>query len=135
MNRLLIVEDQGEYAFLLHRHFEHYMPGWEIVIAPTLHEAFSVCARSKIQLIILDLSLIDSPPEKTVDAIVALRLSAPVVVLTGSTIRETPTFTDCFQKGAEDVYEKSTMHGGGLIYFIYCCQSAIARHAARHQDA
>lgn len=134
--RALIVEDDGAYAFMLHRQFERYLPGWEIVIAPTMHEALSICQRSSVRLIILDLGLPDSTPKNSIDCIVALSGNAPVVVMTGAEIRETPTFTECFMAGAEEVWEKQSMRSEeGVLLFINSIHSALARHAARNQDA
>ena len=136
MKKVLVIEDQGSYAFMIHRAFEEYMPGWEVLIAESMRDALIICAQSKIDLVILDLALPDSPTDATVETIPEIRrFGIPVVILTGSEVRGKPIFTDCFAFGADDVWEKTTLHASGLLFFIYACNSAIARNEAHAQNA
>lgn len=130
--RALIVEDDGAYAFMLHRHLEHYLLGWDFIVAPTMHEALAVCQRSVVRLIILDLNLPDSTQKNSIESIIALRGDAPVVVLTGAHVRDTPSFMECFSAGAEEVWEKNALTSReGILFFTHSIHAAIARNEAR----
>lgn len=79
---VLIVEDDPDTAFLC----QHMLveAGFEVVLANSLTAAVQALESVTIDVILLDLSLPESPADNTLQAIPALRDKAAVIVLTAS---------------------------------------------------
>lgn len=128
MTRILLIEDEENYALALCGNLRDLMPAWKVEMAATMAAGILAAASIAPGLIILDLCLPDSSPENSVESIKAISPDAPVVVLTGKAAREGDFFAKCINAGALAVWEKSMLHGGGMIYFIHACNTAIAIH-------
>ncbi len=131
--RVLLIEDSSGFQDLISRKFAALVPEWELVVVGTMDAGRKACLAG-FDLIILDLALPDSPSEMTIGLIPALRMTAPVDVLTGRDCRESNCFTECFEKGADDVWEKTSLCDQGWLFFIHACNATIARNEARTNE-
>jgi DNA-binding NarL/FixJ family response regulator len=135
--RILIIEDEKGIVLAIEGWIKQHgktLANITIDNAPTL--ALGKERARDAHLIILDLSLPDSPsPEFTMEAVPDLRLSAPVVILTGREDSEYPvdrsyTIEGISELGAEMVLYKSMIHTKeGMDWLMLCLQSAFLRRA------
>lgn len=132
--RLVIIEDDPNFAELLKRTIAQIVPEWTVEIAHAMHVGRELCA-SHVDLIVLDLALPDCPTSMTISMIVMLSQAAPVVVLTGRELRDSHIAEECHRCGADDVWEKNSLYNGGSVFFVHCCNSAIQRKEARPHHA
>lgn len=130
---VLLIEDDPNFSYLLKRQLEQHVPEWELVAAATLRDGVAVIETLPVHLIILDLALPDSDTEHTIQSITVLKKHSPVVILSGKDIRNSDAYAKCFAYGADEVWDKSSLHDDGKLFFIHSCHAAIARREIRHQ--
>lgn len=116
--RILIVEDEHSVVMLLERVLEPLLKRWpnsKIIAVRKLVEAFEIIKNFPYpDIILLDLTLIDSTLENTISRIDEMEGNAPVVVITGHSKHEVESLMKDHQTPV--VYKDESLAGGsGLI--------------------
>lgn len=114
---ILLVEDDENHAQLVLRHFDRAAKGQMIVTrADSRASAFELLANKHYHLILLDLSLPDSPLETTVQSFCDKFPDLPIIVLTSSDDLELAQ--KAIDEGAQDYLVKSELSGTLLVRSI-----------------
>ncbi|WP_299439797.1 EAL domain-containing protein [uncultured Rhodospira sp.] len=111
--KVLVVEDNTAYASLVAALLrEDGRDVFEVISATTLAEARERLARESYQAIVLDLLLPDSSDLATLDGIVEVAPTVPVIVLTGTDDEETAVAA--VRHGAQDYLSKDGLSAESL---------------------
>lgn len=134
--RILIIEDEKGIVLAIDTWLKRHTKTLASIVVDHAPDLQSGRNRAKeAHLIILDLSLPDSPdPETTLGFVPELRCHAPVIVLTG---REESAFPPDraltilgIEQGADQVLFKSMIHTAeGMDWLMLCIQGALLRRA------
>src|SRR5688572_4634733 len=98
--KVLCVEDNTGDARLLRELLMQEQPPVELITVASLEQAIAQLGETKVDVVLLDLSLPDSQGLETVRRMQAAAPTVPVVVLTG--FRDDALGIQCVQSGAQD---------------------------------
>jgi len=115
--KVLIVEDMPEHAnLLLHILNESAYPEYQAVAVPTLADCLTRLSAGGIDVVLLDLTLPDSGPEKTFHAVNKAAPDIAVVVISG--VADVSTALEIVQAGAQDYLIKGEVDHKVVIRYI-----------------
>ncbi len=127
--RLLIIEDNREYAFLIREYIDMARPGlFEVESVERLSAGLERLMQGGVDLVLLDLSLPDSQGMETFLNVHANAPEVPIVVLTG--LDDERIAMEAAREGAQDYLVKGQVSGDLLVR---CMLSAIERHQVREK--
>lgn len=131
--RILVAEDELLFAELIHRILEPALT--EFKVTQTMHETMFAAEATPWDVILLDLRLLDSDVEASIDAIHRLRSLAgsPVVVVTGMPM---PNLKErCLAAGAAGFVEKSVAFGATSNALRIAVIAATLHHPGQRSSA
>ncbi|OGW80254.1 MAG: hypothetical protein A3G33_06165 [Omnitrophica bacterium RIFCSPLOWO2_12_FULL_44_17] len=118
--KVLLIEDDAAYAKLLQNRLGREVnPSIDLRSAQSLHTGLEEIGKFKPDVILLDLTLPDSSPKETVEAVKNISPKIPVVILSG--LDNEDIAVKAVRGGVEDYLVKSEMEGKTL--------SRILKHA------
>ena len=127
--RVLLIEDNREYAFLIREYIEMVRPGlFEVEVVDRLAPGLERLVGGGLDLVLLDLSLPDSHGLDTFITVHGNAPEIPVIVLTG--LDDERTAMEAAREGAQDYLVKGQVTGDLLVR---CMLSAIERHQVREK--
>ncbi len=116
--KILLIEDNADYARLVREYVELESPGrFDIEAVPRLSTGIELLLRGGIDIVLLDLNLPDS---RGLDTYVTVRTQAPdvaTVVLTG--VDDERLALAAAREGAQDYLVKGQVRGDGLVRCIH----------------
>jgi DNA-binding response OmpR family regulator len=119
--RILLIEDNEEAAFLVEAAIESYGNGrYKLELAKCLTEGRALLLRGGVDLVLLDLGLPESSGSQTYESVREVAPEVPVLVLTGDGAEETESKITA--DGGEDYLVKDQVSGPLLLRAI---QSAL----------
>ena len=130
--KVLIVEGMPEHAnLLLHILNESAYPEYQAVAVPTLADCLTRLSAGGINVVLLDLTLPDSGPEKTFHAVNKAAPDIAVVVISG--VADVSTALEIVQAGAQDYLIKGEVDHKVVIRSLqYAFERKRAQVALRH---
>ncbi len=130
--KVLIVEDMPEHAnLLLHILNESAYPEYQAVAVPTLADCLTRLSAGGIDVVLLDLTLPDSGPEKTFHAVNKAAPDIAVVVISG--VADVSTALEIVQAGAQDYLIKGEVDHKVVIRSLqYAYERKRSQVALRH---
>ena len=120
--KILLVEDNPTDVHLVRRTLQDQ--NVQLICADNLEQALETLAVEEFDVVLLDLSLPDSKPEETFDAIKARSSDVPVVILTG--LVDEHLASHAVLKGAKDYLIKGTVQLDQIL--SRTLMQAVARH-------
>jgi DNA-binding NarL/FixJ family response regulator len=126
---VLLVEDNASHARLIYQHLQQ-VEGTAVCLEQVsrLSAALQRLGQGKIDVLLLDLSLPDSPIDETLARVLASGCDVPVVVLTS--VNDADFAAESVQQGAQDYLPKSDLSGELLLRSI---RSAIERKKTQRE--
>jgi signal transduction histidine kinase len=132
-SRLLLVEDQADFATVVKLMLRNSDRTWEISEVDRLASALDTLAGGGIEAVLLDLRLPDATGFEAVDKVVAAYPDVPVVVMTSY---DRTFAADALQRGAQDYIIKGEVNPSILSRaLIYAVSRKSAEVALRRSDA
>lgn len=126
---VLLVEDNAVHARLICRHLaEVDDEGLRLEQVGQLSAALQRLSQGGVDVVLLDLSLPDSPVDETLGRVLASGCDVPVVVLTS--LGDVDLATETVQQGAQDYLPKADLNGELLMR---CIRSAIERKKSQRE--
>jgi signal transduction histidine kinase len=114
--KILVIEDNPGDVFLIHELLKNTVVSFEMERAASIQDALDMAGRHVFDAILLDLGLPDSFGVDTLRKFNAMKLSAPVIILTGLNDEETAIAS--LKEGAQDYLVKSNLTGDNIIRAI-----------------
>ena len=115
--KVLLIDDDPNFAALLEQIFEIEAPGFDLIHAGRLSTGLERLAEGGISVTLLDLSLPDSGGIQTFSRAQALAQDVPIVVL--SALADETLALDLVSRGAQDYLIKSQVNGPLLLRSLY----------------
>jgi len=132
-SRLLVVEDQADFAAVVGLMLRSSDPSWEINHVENLGRALEALAGGGIEAVLLDLRLPDARGFEAVDGVVSAFPDMPVVVMTSS---DRTLAAEALQRGAQEYVMKGEVSAGLLARSVhYAVSRKRAELALRRSDA
>ena len=127
--RVLLIEDNREYAFLIQEYIEMARPGlFDLEAVTRLSTGLERLVGGGVDLVLLDLTLPDSNGLDTFITVHGNAPEVPVIVLTG--LDDERIAMEAAREGAQDYLVKGQVSGDLLVR---CMLSAIERHQVREK--
>ena len=127
--RVLLIDDNREYAYLIGEYIEMVRPGlFELEAVTRLSTGLERLVGGGVDLVLLDLTLPDSQGLDTFITVHGNAPEVPVIVLTG--LDDERTAMEAAREGAQDYLVKGQVNGDLLVR---CMLSAIERHQVREK--
>lgn len=134
--RVLIVDDNAEWAQIVRRVIERRLPdsSREVRWESTMKSAKEALLDFKPDVTLLDLEMADSTPEQTIEAIRLFNSQRAVFIVSAHVFAQDDAATDillleCMKAGAENVYSKDSV---SIMFLVRDIVITHMRHTFHH---